>query len=138
MISKTANNAYRSLIGWATLALYVTACDVPKPNTGQEVAANPSSTISTQLTDNWLGKWSGPEGTFIQIDGGNGQYELIIQNLDGPRTFTAYAMDNLIAFERDGVKENLRATNGIETGMKWLNEKTNCLTIRAGEGYCRN
>ena len=57
--------------------------------------------------------------------------------LDGPRTFQGNAVGDQIEFERNGIKESLRATNGAETGMKWLSEKSNCLTVRAGEGYCR-
>lgn len=89
-------------------------------------------------TDAWIGQWNGPEGTFLQLTGGGGKYEVTIRNLDGPRTFPGVAAGDRIEFERDGVKENLRATNGAETGMKWLSEKTNCLTVRAGEGYCRD
>jgi hypothetical protein len=28
--------------------------------------------------------------------------------------------------------------SGAETGMKWLRDKLNCLTIRPDEGYCRD
>lgn len=89
-------------------------------------------------TDAWLGQWNGPEGTFLRLAGGGGQYEVTIRNLDGPRTFPGKAAGERIEFERDGVKESLRATNGAETGMKWLSEKKDCLTVRAGEGYCRD
>jgi hypothetical protein len=34
--------------------------------------------------------------------------------------------------------ESIRATDGPATGMKWLSDKSNCLTIRSGEGYCRD
>jgi len=43
-----------------------------------------------------------------------------------------------LRFERDGTAEVLRATRGADTGMKWLADKSNCLTVRAGEGYCRD
>jgi len=36
------------------------------------------------------------------------------------------------------VTESIRATDGEQTGMKWLREKANCLTVRSGEGYCRD
>ena len=39
---------------------------------------------------------------------------------------------------RDGRAESIAATTGDETGMKWLAGKTNCLTIKVGEGYCRD
>ena len=43
-----------------------------------------------------------------------------------------------IQFDRNGQQESIRATNGTETGMKWLSNKKDCLTIRPGEGYCRD
>lgn len=89
-------------------------------------------------TDAWVGQWNGPEGTFLQIAGSGGKYEITVRNLDGPRAFPGVAAGDRIEFERDGVKESVRATHGAETGMKWLSEKTNCLTVRAGEGYCRD
>jgi hypothetical protein len=36
------------------------------------------------------------------------------------------------------VKEVIRATNGNGTGMKWLVGKADCLTVRVGEGYCKD
>ena len=88
--------------------------------------------------DKWLGQWNGPEGTFLRLAGGKGTYEVTIQNLDGPSTYKGSAAGDQIQFERSGVKESIRATNGVETGMKWLSDKSNCLTVRSGEGYCRD
>jgi hypothetical protein len=131
------NTTLWSSIACATLALLVTGCDDRKSGSAQVVAASSSGKASTPVADKWLGKWSGPEGTFLQLAGSNGKYEVTIQNLDGPRTFQGQAAGDHIEFERNGVKESIRATNGAETGMKWLSEKSNCLTVRAGEGYCR-
>ena len=131
------NTTLRSSIACATLALLVIGCDDRKSGAAQVVAASSSDTASAPVTDRWLGKWSGPEGTFLQLARSNGKYEVTIQNLDGPRTFPGQAAGNHIEFERNGVKESLRATNGAETGMKWLSDKSSCLTVRAGEGYCR-
>ena len=132
------NSTFRSLVACATLALLVTGCDSRKPGTAQVSAASAPDVISASDADQWLGKWNGPEGTFLQLVGGNGKYDVTVQNLDGPRTFQGNAAGDQIEFVRDGVKESLRATNGAETGMKWLSEKSNCLTVRAGEGYCRD
>ena len=68
----------------------------------------------------------------------DGQYEVTIQNLDGPATFQGTAVGDQVTFERNGVKETIRASNGVETGMKWLSEKSDCLTVRPGEGCCRD
>ncbi|WP_439517141.1 hypothetical protein [Hydrogenophaga sp.] len=101
-------------------------------------AAAPAAASAAPAADQWLGKWNGPEGTFVQIAGGNGQYEVTVQNLDGPRTFKGTAAGERLEFERDGVRESVRATDGAQTGMKWLSEKKDCLTVKAGEGYCRD
>jgi hypothetical protein len=90
------------------------------------------------VTDGWLGRWNGPEATFLLLESGNGDYRVTVQNLDGPRVFTGVAVGEQIRFERDGATEFIRATDGAATGMKWLADKRNCLTIRLGEGYCRD
>ena len=128
----------RSLISCVTLSLIVTGCADRGSGSAQVIAASAPGKTSAPSADKWLGKWGGPEGTFLQLAGGNGKYEVTIQNLDGPRTFQGNAVGDQIEFERNGIKESLRATNGAETGMKWLSEKSNCLTVRAGEGYCRD
>ena len=97
-----------------------------------------SGGAAAPVTDKWLGQWNGPEGTFLRLAGGNGAYEITIQNLDGPLVYRGSADGDRIQFERNGVKESIRATNGVETGMKWLRDKSTCLTVRAGEGYCRD
>jgi hypothetical protein len=102
----------------------------PAPEASRPVAAAP--------TDRWLGQWHGPEGTFLRIEGSSGRYQLTIQNLDGPRRFEGRADGERIAFERDGQRESLHASNGDATGMKWLAGKANCLTVKTGEGYCRD
>jgi hypothetical protein len=93
--------------------------------------------IPDALPDKWLGHWNGPEGTSLLLAGGKGKYEVTIRNLDGPATFQGRAVGGAIEFERLGVKESIHATNGAGTGMKWLADKTNCLTVRVGEGFCR-
>ncbi|MEC5218621.1 hypothetical protein RCH09_003595 [Actimicrobium sp. GrIS 1.19] len=131
----TMNFPYRSLLAGVALTMLVAACEQRASTSGSAATAPVAPTVPE--TDKWLGKWIGPEATFVQLAGGNGKYDITIQNLDGPRTFKGSAVGSQIVFERDGVKESIHATNGAETGMKWLSEKTNCLTVRAGEGYCR-
>lgn len=61
-----------------------------------------------------------------------------VADLDGPRRFVGRAQGGQIVFVRDGVVERIRAGDGEATGMKWLLDKQNCLTVRSGEGYCRD
>ena len=107
-------------------------------NNADRVPATAPPAAVQAPTDQWMGQWTGPEGTFLRISGGQGKYEITIQNLDGPQTFPGAASGDRIQFTRDGVAETIHPTNGAGTGMKWLTEKSNCLTVRPGEGYCRD
>jgi hypothetical protein len=98
----------------------------------------PTSSSAAPISDQWVGKWIGPEGTYLQLDGVNGAYKITLKDLDTERYYTGAAIDNRIVFTRNDVEESIRATNGVETGMKWLADKANCLTIRSGEGFCRD
>ena len=132
------NKKLQPFIACAMLVSLVTGCQDHKSSSAPLASASSPNSNAAPFTDQWLGKWVGPEGTFLLLAGGDGKYEVTVQNLDGPQTFYGLAAGDHIVFERNGVKEQLRATNGAETGMKWLNEKSNCLTVRAGEGYCRD
>jgi hypothetical protein len=129
---------HHALLALIVGTLFLVGCN------DRNVAPGPASSASSvgervdALTDKWIGQWNGPEGTFLRLAGGQGKYEITIQNLDGPRTFQGSTAGGQIQFERDGLKESIRATDGAETGMKWLSGKSNCLTVRAGEGYCRD
>ena len=121
------------------LSLLLSSCE--DHQTEKNLANSESNSIKDTITistDNWIGKWNGPEGTFLKISGGNGKYEITINNLDGPKSYTGINIGREIQFERDGVKELIQATNGTGTGMKWLDDKADCLTIHTGEGYCRD
>lgn len=92
-----------------------------------------------QRADALLGTWPGVEGTSLQIGRDGEEYKIIVTDLDGPREFPAKAEDEGIAFERDGKKEIIRMGDGIDTGMKYLADKMDCLYITPGsEGYCRD
>lgn len=87
----------------------------------------------------WLGRWNGPEGTYLQLDAdGGGRYGVRIKDLDAERRFPATVKDGAVQFERDGKQESIKATDGDATGMKWLAGKRTCLTVHPGEGYCRD
>ncbi len=114
-------------------ALLVVACGDERAQA--TMAANARTRVTAEA---WLGTWTGPEGTFLKLDGANGTYDVTIQNLDGARTFRGTAAGDAIVFERDGLQESISATDGAATGMKWLSDKVHCLTVRRGEGYCRD
>lgn len=109
----------------------VSACD--RPPQGQAPAA-----VADSVPEAWMGRWTGPEGTLLDLSRSGGVYTVKITSLDGPATYEGKGVGDHIEFQRDGKLETIRATNGQETGMKWLAEKTNCLTIRQSEGFCRD
>jgi len=88
--------------------------------------------------DRWIGRWTGPEGTYLSIAKSTEGYTVEIADLDGPKSYAARAAGDHLEFERNGKTEAIRATNGQQTGMKWLQEKSDCLTIKPGEGFCRD
>lgn len=90
-----------------------------------------------RAADAWLGKWIGPEGTFLVLSQHAGKYAVEIHSLDGPATYEGTAVGDRIEFVRDSKRESIHAGNGEDTGMKWLLDKKNCLIIKTGEGFCR-
>jgi hypothetical protein len=126
------------LMASVVLTLFSSGCRDDKPAAAPGSGGGSGNAGVEAVTDKWLGQWNGPEGTFLKIGGGQGKYQITLQNLDGPRTFQGSTAGTQIQFERDGLKESIRATDGTETGMKWLAGKSNCLTVRTGEGYCRD
>lgn len=89
----------------------------------------------------WSGKWTGVEGTYLNIVSSPRSfqsYNIEIRDLDGSKFYDGTASEHGITFTRNGKVETLHKGNGVETGMKWLTEKQNCLIVRTGEGYCRD
>ena len=84
------------------------------------------------------GRWDGPEGTFLNLSRSGAHYTVVIQDLDGPRTFDGVDDHGRVRFVRDGKTEFLTAGDGEASGMKWLADKKHCLLTRRGEGWCRD
>ncbi len=116
---------------------------VPAPKAAPSVAPLSASVesvaaVNPPFIEKWLGKWTGPEGTFLLLSRKGTGYTVGIQDLDRLRTYPAQIAGDHFEFSRDGKSEMLRAGNGKDTGMKWLLEKKDCLFVRSGEGFCRD
>ena len=99
----------------------------------------PEITFEQVDVSTWMGTWVGVEGTSLNIAERGTGYAITITNLDGPRTFDGQADGGVISFNRDGKEWIIQPGTGVDTGMKWLAEKQNCLVIvGANEGYCRD
>lgn len=94
-------------------------------------------------TDDWVGRWNGPEGLFLDIqpspDGEPGHYAITNKDtLDRQDDYAGVAEGPHIRFVRDGKDLSIRAGSGEESGFKYLAGRTDCLIVRPGrEGYCR-
>jgi hypothetical protein len=98
----------------------------------------PPDQAAPSVPQAWMGRWTGPEGTWLEIGEVAGNYTVTIMNLDGARTFPGTAEAQGLSFERDGKRETLSATDGAGTGMKWLADKSKCIKVKTGEGFCRD
>lgn len=121
-----------------SIFLLLTACNDKADTIISSTSSSLGLAVTPVVTDTWLGKWRGPEGTFLEVSGGNGNYDIIIQDLDGPKQYRGTSNGDHILFERDGAAETIHASNGTDTGMKWLAEKSDCLKVSVGEGWCRD
>ena len=91
--------------------------------------------------DAWVGRWTGVEGTYLVISKAAlpDHYRLEMQyTLDSNGKYDGVGTDAGIAFTRPDGKQVLRASDGDATGLKWLAGKKDCLTVKTGEGYCRD
>ena len=148
------------LLGTLAVAVCVVgACD-PKPGVnGPEMQPSPSATpapsISPEVANpdeaalqKMLGRWNGPEGTYIDISDRKGadgkqqhprKFEIALRNLDKEERFEGTAKGRTIEFTRKGKTETVKAATGPETGMKGFENRTDCLVVTKGsEGFCRD
>lgn len=126
------------------VTLVLAACQDHKPSTAEPAStpadhtpANSRSPAINAPTDAWLGKWTGPEGTYLLLSRTGNKYEVTIRSLDGLDIYEGIPAGDRIQFERNGKTESVHAGNGKKTGMKWLLDKKNCLMVKLGEGFCR-
>lgn len=135
----------------ALLALIATMLISGCSNSNTTASNAPASDTATeqnqphQVTDQWVGRWTGVEGLFLEISkddsAGPGHYLLHMRyGLDADQigTFEGQATAEGISFNRGDGPQLLRAGDGEATGMKWLLEKEDCLVVKTGEGYCRD
>ncbi len=126
------------------LAVPFAACHNQMPGPGvqlrQEAVKNDlpvQAETSDSSLSRWLGKWLGPEGTFLELSKDGRKFVVKINSLDGPAIYKGTGMGDHIEFQRNGKTESIRAGNGQDTGMKWLLNEKNCIFIKKGEGFCR-
>ncbi len=124
---------------FAVLAFCLLAACSPKAADAPSAAPAPATKMVAPATDAWLGKWIGVEGNYLQIDvgGAPGVYVITEGTLDGALHYSGQADADAIAFTNGGKAGKITAATGADTGLKYLADKTNCLVIESGRGFCR-
>ncbi len=138
-----------------TAVVMLSACS-PKPGADEVAASEASESAAMSITaaqaasqavaeamtsvdaTGYVGKWTGPEGTSLTITPAGSEYEVVITNLDGPRTFTGTLEGDGIHITRDAAPLVIHKGDGQATGMKWLADKKDCLVVAANEGFCKD
>ena len=132
------------LISAAISVLILGACQkankAPAAEPTESVTAPENAIVETMDVAAWAGKWTGPEGLYVNITpGDNGKIMLEMQSdLDTKGSYEGTTTAEGIAFKRGEETLTLRQATGDETGLKYLAGKIDCLMVKSGEGYCRD
>ena len=84
----------------------------------QPPTPSPVPSAAPRKIDEWIGRWNGPEATYLEISKSGHTYEIRIKDLDKVQTYRGTATGDSISFERNGQAETIRSGNGQQTGMK--------------------
>ncbi|URW74738.1 hypothetical protein M9980_09135 [Sphingomonas donggukensis] len=100
--------------------------------------AGPADTAPTEAA--YLGRWIGVEGMYLNVarKAGGGVTLDMQWDLDNKGKFDGSVTAEGLRFMRNGTAETAAFTDGDATGLKYLAGKKTCLTVKSGEGYCRN
>lgn len=137
---------FKSIAVAVICVVFAAACQKPEEKAPVEPPVPSAASVSIPASNapqEWLGTWIGQEGMVLKLAAKpDSKYEvIIIYNEDGvdiENTYEGAGGPDTISFERDGIKEQIKATDGEATGLKWLADRKTCLTIKEGEGYCRD
>lgn len=93
--------------------------------------------------DSMLGRWTGVEGSFVDIVPNQKDYMVTLAYWDPVlqtmqyENHQAYAAASGISFKKNKVEHTITLTDGNGSGMKWLQNAKLCIKISPGDGYCK-
>jgi hypothetical protein len=102
--------------------------------------APPAAGDTTKIEADYLGRWTGVEGMYLVVatKPGGGVTLDMQWDLDNKGMFDGSVTAEGLRFMRNGVAESAVHTDGEATGLKYLAGKQDCLTVKPGEGYCKD
>lgn len=88
----------------------------------------------------YLGNWTGAEGMVLEVQAklGGGVSIRNRWDLDNEGNFDGTVTPQGLRWTRRGDTVTAVAGDGAATGLKDLAGKRHCLTVKPGEGYCRD
>ena len=100
----------------------------------------PARADTAKVEADYVGRWTGVEGMHLVVASkpGGGVTLDMQWDLDNKGTFDGSVTAEGLRFMRNGVTESAVHNNGDATGLKYLAGKQDCLTVKPGEGYCRD
>lgn len=125
----------------AVFALVLAACGAQPLG---DAAAPPADFPAAEAPaiDAWVGRWTGPEGLFLEVGArdASGAYPITLKDtLDSRADYLARPGGEGLSFVRAGQTVQIRPGVGADTGFKYLADKRDCLILVQGrEGYCRD
>lgn len=95
---------------------------------------------AAKIEADYLGRWTGVEGMYLVVASkpGGGVTLDMQWDLDNKGNFDGSVTAEGLRFMRNDVAETALHTDGDATGLKYLAGKKDCLTVKPGEGYCRD
>ena len=112
----------------------------PAADANPTPATPPAPTDTAKVEADYLGRWIGVEGMYLVVASkpGGGVTLDMQWDLDNKGMFDGSVTAEGLRFMRNGVAESAVHTNGDATGLKNLAGEQDCLTVKPGEGYCRD
>ena len=124
-------------------AVEVNGVEEVMPSEGEEMAdainaAEPGAAPGSFVQADYIGRWTGVEGMYLTVAAkpGGGVTLDMQWDLDNKGKFDGSITAEGLRFMRGGVAETAVPTDA--TGLKYLAGKKDCLTVKSGEGYCRD
>ncbi len=68
----------------AALTTGCESCHHPPRSSSMASIRSSSAPVAGNITDQWVGKWFGPEGTYLVLSKRDEKYVVEINSLDGP------------------------------------------------------
>lgn len=114
------------------------AATVDDTSTAPAEPTTPADTAKVEA--DYLGRWTGVEGMYLVVASkpGGGVALDMQWDLDNKGMFDGSVTAEGLRFIRNEVSETAVHTDGDATGLKYLAGKQDCLTVKPGEGYCRD